>query len=134
MGETPKIPESHTAFPHMAEADTHHHMLRMSDFLSDFPPEIDASFVRDNDPPAGDDRPRDDDSRPEASIDEAPLLDAYSRTMTEVVDRVSPAVVRLDIRRADGQRAGSGSGVIVSPDGLVLTNSHVVQGGRRSPT
>ena len=87
--------------------------------------------MRDDDSHGADDQPRDE-RRPKAPIDEAPLLDAYSRVMTEVVDRVSPAVVRLDIRRADGQKAGSGSGVIVSPDGLVLTNSHVVHGGRRS--
>src|SRR5438874_12485671 len=59
-----------------------------------------------------------------------PLFDAYSRAVTEVVDTVGPSVVRIDVRRggAAGPRAGSGSGVIVSPDGLVLTNSHVVQG------
>ncbi len=60
------------------------------------------------------------------------LLDAYSRSVVKVVDQVGPSVVRLDVRRGDGRRAGSGSGVIVSPDGLVLTNSHVVQGARRA--
>jgi S1-C subfamily serine protease len=60
------------------------------------------------------------------------LLDAYSKSVTRVVERVGPSVVRLDIRRGDGRRAGSGSGVIVSPDGLVLTNSHVVQGAKRA--
>ena len=67
-----------------------------------------------------------------AASDDA-LLDAYSRTVVDVVDRVGPAVVRLDLRRqSDGKRAGSGSGVVVSPDGLILTNSHVVQGGKRA--
>jgi S1-C subfamily serine protease len=56
-------------------------------------------------------------------------LDAYSRVVTDVVDRVGPSVVRIDVRRA-GKAAGSGSGVIISPDGLALTNSHVVQGAR----
>src|SRR5690348_2180427 len=60
------------------------------------------------------------------------LLDAYSRSVSDVVERIGPSVVRIDIRHADGRRAGSGSGVIVSPDGLILTNSHVVQGARRA--
>jgi len=67
-----------------------------------------------------------------APTDEAVLLDAYSRAITDVVDRVGPAVVRIDVwHRADAARAGSGSGVIVAPDGLVLTNSHVVGGAAR---
>jgi S1-C subfamily serine protease len=59
-------------------------------------------------------------------------LDAYSRAVIDVVDRLGPAVVRLDVRKNDGPRqAGTGSGVIVAPDGLVLTNSHVVGGATR---
>ena len=57
------------------------------------------------------------------------LLDAYSRAVIGVVDRLGPAVVRLDVQARENRRAGSGSGVIVAPDGLVLTNSHVVGGG-----
>ncbi len=60
------------------------------------------------------------------------LLDAYSHALTSVVDRVGPAVVRVE-RIADGNDRGGGvgSGVVIAGDGLVLTNSHVVGGLRR---
>jgi S1-C subfamily serine protease len=64
--------------------------------------------------------------------DDRPLHDAYSRVVGDVAERVSESVVRIDTRRGASSRGGSGSGVIVSPDGLVLTNSHVVQGGRQA--
>ncbi|HLW91205.1 MAG TPA: trypsin-like peptidase domain-containing protein, partial [Roseiarcus sp.] len=63
------------------------------------------------------------------TIGDAEALDAYSRVVTDVVESVGPSVVRVDIKRS-GANAGSGSGVIVSPDGFLLTNSHVVQGAR----
>jgi S1-C subfamily serine protease len=60
------------------------------------------------------------------------LLDAYSRAVIDVVERVGPAVVRLDVKAHDGPaHGGTGSGVVVAPDGLVLTNSHVVGGAAR---
>ncbi len=63
---------------------------------------------------------------------DAALLDSYSQAVVDIVDSVGPSVVRIDVRRGDGSRGGSGSGVIVSPDGLAITNSHVVQGSRRA--
>lgn len=64
------------------------------------------------------------------SVDDAPLLDAYSRTVTGVVGSVSPSVVHIHVAgERDGRTTrGTGSGVIVTPDGLILTNNHVVEG------
>ncbi|WP_158809186.1 S1C family serine protease [Beijerinckia sp. L45] len=56
-------------------------------------------------------------------------LDAYSRIVSDVADRVGPAVVRVEPHGK--ARGGVGSGVIIANDGLVLTNSHVVGGARR---
>ncbi len=61
---------------------------------------------------------------------DAALLDDYSRTVSGVVDRVAPAVAAIRVHGARGA-LGSGSGFLFTPDGYLLTNSHVVRGGRR---
>jgi S1-C subfamily serine protease len=75
------------------------------------------------------DEPLPDQSPDTAERTDGALLDAYSRAVIDVVDRIGPTVVGLHLRA--GRRGGSGSGVIVAPDGLILTNSHVVGGNNR---
>src|SRR5687768_6917300 len=66
------------------------------------------------------------------------LLDAYSRAVTHTVDVVAPSVVSIEIEGPGGAdrgrergRAGSGSGFVFAADGLILTNSHVVERAAR---
>jgi serine protease Do len=77
------------------------------------------------------------DATPPEPRDEEPL-DAYSRVVTSVAERLAPSVANLRVsRRVRGGRvvAGGGSGVVVTPDGFLLTSAHVVasaDGGTRA--
>jgi S1-C subfamily serine protease len=88
---------------------------------------LDTSLAYLLDPDAADAQP----AMPERA-GERPLFDAYSEAVSSVVDTVGPAVVRVDTRAREDKsgRGGTGSGVIISPDGLTLTNAHVVNGAR----
>jgi serine protease Do len=73
------------------------------------------------------------DREPEQSLD-AEALDAYSRTVSAVAERLSPSVANLRVsRRMRGGRVvdGGGSGVTITPDGFMLTSAHVVEGAGR---
>jgi S1-C subfamily serine protease len=62
------------------------------------------------------------------------LLDAYSKAVIGVVERVGPAVVSVAVKKnrraARSRQEGAGSGVIIAPDGYVLTNDHVVENAK----
>jgi S1-C subfamily serine protease len=69
--------------------------------------------------------PIQDPTPPDPPREESDALDAYSRVVVRVADALRPAVVNLSVGR--GGRQGSGSGILFTPDGFLLTNAHVVR-------
>ncbi len=78
-----------------------------------------------------------DDSKPNRDHNDKPtvasdleLLDAYSRAVISVVETIGPSVVSVSAGRSDSSRqpeqSGAGSGVVIAPDGYILTNDHVI--------
>jgi len=84
---------------------------------------IDPQFVSDSSEPVADGTPVN------PASEEREALDAFSRVVVRVADLLTKAVVNL--RGSRGDHGGSGSGVLFTPDGYLLTNHHVVQGKER---
>jgi S1-C subfamily serine protease len=72
---------------------------------------------------------------PRSEMSNVELLDAYSRAVISVVEHVGPAIVSISVGKeseaASFEPMGAGSGFVITPDGYLLTNSHVVSGARK---
>src|SRR6267378_1934441 len=83
------------------------------------------------DPPPADGAPDSLGTAVPVRLTDAALLDSYSDAVTAAVAKVAPAVAHVRVERAKaprGAREGSGSGFVITPDGYVVTNSHVAGG------
>lgn len=80
------------------------------------------ALINDDNTPVGPPQP----AGPDPADEETAALDAFSRVVVRVADALMPAVV--NIRAARNERGGSGSGVLFTPDGFLLTNHHVIAG------
>jgi S1-C subfamily serine protease len=69
-------------------------------------------------------------AQPPAAPDDECLLDAYSSAVSGAVARVAPAVAHVAVVPSSRHRSGAGSGFVITPDGYLVTNSHVAGGAR----